>query len=449
MSDDLDIRSGGVIAVDTESLRAAAVRYDRLGAELVEIERRVRSAILVLADIGPAADQVTADAEVLAGRVDAASAAAGASADRLRFAAAVYEIVELRAACELASESADPADSARLRAEIDARLRALEDEYPWAGPRARLMEAGRSLTWSSDLLAQGPGLLPLAAMMPGVVFGVSLGAVALAFGIPRIGAGTIPAQARLAPAATAGRVTAVAGPVAVSAPTTLAQAAERIPSGSGPARVRVETYTMRDGTRQFAVYVTGTRDAGAGGREAFDMASNVELYSGTRSASYDATLAALREAGARPGDVVHAFGHSQGAMVTAHVALEGGYDTRTLVSFGSPVEADVGDGTLSVSVRHTDDPVGALEGGGHLEGVGAPGSFVAERVADPGLGLYDLQLPAHGIDRYAETARMLDDSADPRMVPVRTLFDELGDAASVEVVEYSAERVSPSVVGAG
>ena len=447
MSDDLDIRSGGAIAVDTESLRAAAVRYDRLGADLVEIERRVRSAVLVLADLGPTADGVTANAEVLAGRVDAASAVARASGDRLRFAASVYEIVELRAASEVAGRSASPGESARLRAEIDARLRTLEDRYPWAAPLARLTEARRNLTWPSDLLAQGVG--PLAALTPGLAFGVSLGTLALALGIARSGAGRIPSRARLGPSSDAVRVTAVAGPVPVSAPATLAQAAERIPGGSGPGRVRVETYTMRDGTRQFAVYVTGTRDAGAGGGEAFDMASNVELYSGTRSASYDATLAALRDAGARPGDIVHAFGHSQGAMITAHVALEGGYDTRTLVSFGAPVEADVGDGTLSVSVRHTDDPVVALEGGGHLEGVGAPGSFVAERVADPAPGLHDVKLPSHGIDRYAETAGMLDDSADPRMAPVRRLFDELADAVSVEVVEYSAERVSPSGAGAG
>ncbi len=128
---------------------------------------------------------------------------------------------------------------------------------------------------------------------------------------------------------------------------------------------------MPDGSRQFALYVAGTQaPAGFGGDDPFDELSNVQLYAGVSSASYQATLEALRQAGAQPGDVLHDFGHSQGAMITAHVALEAGYDARTHVTFGSPVEADVGGGTLSVAVAHTDDPVAALQGGGHREAVG-------------------------------------------------------------------------------
>ena len=224
-----------------------------------------------------------------------------------------------------------------------------------------------------------------------------------------------------------------------TAPASLADAAARVPGGA-EARVRVERYTMPDGSRQFAVYVAGTQTVAGDPREPFDMASNVELYSGEPSASYAATIAALAEAGARQGDVVHAFGHSQGAMIATRLALEGEYDARTLVTFGSPVEGQVGDGTLSVAVRHRDDPVAALSGGGHIAPVGAPGSFVASRTADPLPGLHDLRMPAHGIDSYTETARMLDDSDDARMEAVRQMFDGLGAAASVDVIEYSAER---------
>ena len=55
--------------------------------------------------------------------------------------------------------------------------------------------------------------------------------------------------------------------------------------------------------------------------------------------------------------------------------------------------------------------------------------------------MHDYRLPAHGIDGYTETARLLDASTDPRMDAVRGLFDELGSAASVEITEYAAERV--------
>ncbi len=141
---------------------------------------------------------------------------------------------------------------------------------------------------------------------------------------------------------------------------------------------------------------------------------------------------------------MHAFGHSQGAMVATHVAMEGGYDAQTLVTFGSPVEGDVGDDTLSVALRHADDPVTALAAGGHPGSVGAPGSFVAERTADPLPGLHDIGIPAHHIESYTQTAQLLDDSDDPRMTAVRQVFDELGAAASVEVTEYSAERAGQS-----
>ena len=50
---------------------------------------------------------------------------------------------------------------------------------------------------------------------------------------------------------------------------------------------------------------------------------------------------ALRASGAAEGDVVHAFGHSQGAMIAGLTAVEGDYDVQTLVSFGSPIEAEV------------------------------------------------------------------------------------------------------------
>ena len=69
--------------------------------------------------------------------------------------------------------------------------------------------------------------------------------------------------------------------------------------------------------------------------------------------------------------------------------------------------------TLSVALRHTDDPAAVLAGGGSEHAVGAPGSFVAERVADPALGLHDYRCPRTTPTAYTETARLLDASADP------------------------------------
>ena len=95
-----------------------------------------------------------------------------------------------------------------------------------------------------------------------------------------------------------------------------------------------------------------------------------------RSASYEATLAALRDAGAakrRRRPRVRSLAGRDGRRA---LALEGGYDTRTLVSFGSP---DRGrrrrSGRSASSLRHTDDPVAALAGGGSRRGRGRAGQL--------------------------------------------------------------------------
>ncbi|HEX7222668.1 MAG TPA: hypothetical protein VF231_05425 [Candidatus Limnocylindrales bacterium] len=433
MSDGLEIRSGGAVAVDTVSLRRAAGGFHDLAAELDEIAHDVGSAANRLFDVSHSDFGATHLIETARRGIASASEVATDIVGALLGAAAVYEIVELHAERAAAQAAGDTTALAR----IDARLAALAHAHPGAEHRAFLGMLGHDLSLPGDLARQAPGVLWWLAP------GFHAAAVPLAWSLQRVigavGAGTVPAGARLRGVPTDVTVAPVARSGPSNAPRSLADAAARVPGGAD-ARIRVERYTMSDGSRQFAVYVAGTQTTAANTREPFDMASNVRLYSGERSASYDATVAALEQAGARPGDPVHAFGHSQGAMVTTHLAMEAGYDARTLVTFGSPVEGDVGPGTLSVAIRHTDDPVAALAAGGHAGPVGSSGSFVAERASDPLPGPHDIGMPAHGIGSYIETARLLDGSTDPRMAAVRQVFDELGAAASVDVVEFSAER---------
>lgn len=455
MSDDLDIRGGGAVAVDTATLRAAADRFVDVSFELVQIGALMTTAGNLLFGAAHETWSVSATIQCTGARVFDAQRAAEALARDLSSAAAVYETIELRAERDIASSAGDVLAVRRLQR----ALTALAAEYPHAAAVADGDVAAHWLRWPFELSRQAPGAL----------WWITPGAFAMAgpavFGLQRAvgsaGAGTIPRAARLRGPAQPVLVAPIepvvqpviapssaAAPSTPVAPTSLSAAASRIPGG-GDSRIRVERYTMPDGSRQFAVYVAGTQTMVPHGDDPFDMRSNVELYTGTRSASFDATLEALALSGAEPGDVVHAFGHSQGGMIVEHLALEGGYDTRTAVTFGSPVEADLGDGTLSVALRHRDDPIAAFAGGGHPGTVGAPGSFIAERTADPTGGLHDWRLPAHGIDGYAQTAAMLDESADPRMNAVRAVLDDLASAESVETVEYSATRVSPASSGAG
>jgi hypothetical protein len=422
----IDVRGGGLVSVDTGSLRDAAHRYAVEHRELDEVCGMLRhEASRLAALVDPVGDGAPGRVELIAGHVDAVAAGAASLQRRLVELAEVYEVVELRAARLIADAAGDETAAARLRA----RLRALELAAPFAALSAAFAEQTRRATVVQTLAA------PLTAAMPSderLAFTGLITAVT-----PFTGVGRPSSWTPLRGAATPVAVRPVATRHAGSAPESLAAAVGRIPHGDGDARVRVERYAMPDGSRRFAVYVAGTRSmATAGGSDPWDMESNLQLYTGRRSASYDATRAALAAAGARPGDTAYVFGHSQGGMLAGRLATEGGYDTRLLVTVGSPTEAPVGDATLSVQLRHTDDPVAALALGGSEATVGAPGSLVVEGDSGP----HPPGLDAHRIDGYVDTAAQLDASTDPRVAGVREALAELRSASAVEVTEFGAER---------
>lgn len=447
MSGDLEIRGGGAVAVDTSTLRTTAARFLGAHLELEHVAQRLGAAQNMLFAERETAWSAASAASVLSTRLAGVIQDAAAIVHQLRQAAAVYELVELDTQQAVAAAAGDGAEVSR----IGARRAALQDEFSGIGAEAAMLRVERAVMWPSELVRQATetgfdigGLRSdPAAVIGGVVGGLAtIGAAAVAGGTRWA---LIPRDARLAPSADGVVVRQIGARTAVEAPTGLATAAGRIPAG-GDARVRVERYTMADGSKQFVVYVAGTKLSDPAPREAWDLQSLAEFAQGREAASYQATNAALERAGAQPGDVVHAVGHSQGAVVTAHLALDGGYDVRTLVSVGSPVEADVGPATLSVGIRHTDDPVAMAAGGGHMAPVGSPGSFIVEEA--PG----ERSAEPHGLRGYVETAARVDASTDPRVDAVRSVLGELAGATRAEAFEFGAERsgpVSPAPSGAG
>ena len=444
MGDELEIRAGGAVAVDSDTLRHTVARIAAVKRELEELGGRLIFVQGALAGHrGTAAEAYDAACLVFA-RLTEALRQADALAERLEAAAAVYELVELNVRHAAALLAGDAGAAAR----IDMLRDRLMAEWPDAMERARGLELERAVMWPSELARQstlfgvtaGEEVSERGAMIGGVVAGLPTIALAAAAGLSR--AGLVEKGDRLVGGPASVSISRVRpDPSAKGSPMSLAGAARRIPNGDGAARVRVEKYTMPDGRREFAVYVAGMQSQAFGRYEAWDNASNVELYVGYESASYTATVEALEAAGARPGDTVHAFGFSQGAMIASHLAMEGDYDVQTLVTYGSPVEADAEPGTLSVGIRHRDDPVTALAGGGHMAAVGASGSFVVERVYDPAVEYDDALLPAHRLTAYAETAALVDASDDPRVAGLKDVFARLGEASSVEVSEFGARRV--------
>lgn len=232
-------------------------------------------------------------------------------------------------------------------------------------------------------------------------------------------------------------------PVAVAAPSSLGDAASRIPaSGPGRPQVRIETFDRQAGRRSYAVYIAGTSEFSTGGIEPFDMASNLAGIAGNDGAAYTATLDAMDDAGIQPGDSVTLVGHSQGGLVAARVAASGLYDTDALVTFGSPTgQIPIPDGVAHVAVEHTEDITPAL-GGEAIGGADGRERIVVRR------GVYDGVPPppgsfggAHDLARYEETATLIDRSDDPRLDPMKRALAGLGAASADGMATlYRAER---------
>jgi len=182
----------------------------------------------------------------------------------------------------------------------------------------------------------------------------------------------------------------------------VAERIARIPEGSNP--VRIERYTIADGSSHAEVFVSGTRTWSLEeNTDPFDMRSNLALVAGAPAAATMVTERAMRQAGVKPGDRVVFVGHSQGGAVAATLAESGRWDTKGLITIGAPVGSQPAGGDYpALRIQHRDDLVVDLAGqplaGGHT---------VVE--TDSGAVTGDVA-GAHSRDRYFQTATRIDQS---------------------------------------
>lgn len=422
MSDAVDIRSGGAVAVDTASLRHAAGVCVQFAAECAIADGWLRAAQDAARDAGlPLPFPIVPLGDIEAHAEHLASA--------LRERAMLYEAVERAAADGFRSLGASD-----RRTPIDAEAEAALDVW----------RAGIHREVERQLAGAVAPLGTMVALLGPALVGIVLVPSTLTWLVREMALGLVPRDAPpLRRRAHAVTVT-VLSRAAAEAPTSLAELAERMP-GAGDTRVRVEEYRTRSGGREFVVYIAGTQSWAPGGPDPWDMTSNLELYLRENSASYAAVEKALAHAGAVPGDAVNIAGHSQGGMLGSHLARQGGFEVGWVVTFGSPVQAVLPDDVRQVTIRHTDDPVAALAGGGAPIVAGSADSFVVERLADPRPRIGDLEMSVHQMDEYRTTAAIADDSGDPRVRDFHTALLSLGGAVggaavSGTAVVYGARR---------
>lgn len=422
MNSTIDIGYGGAISVDPEALRDVAARMVGLSGDFDDAAAAVRTAHAHIVETTGLSAQVDTVALWASGdRAAQLREDCDSAVDGTRLMADVYEYTELKAEADaLALSDAAAADALYLRME------ALADD-----PRVAEM---------SSLLVQGwkdgrfEGLDSQFVPGPLNTFFGAVGLVGATAGL-----GKIWPWMHLTPVHHQVEICPVKTSTPVAPPTGLADAFRRMPETEG-AQVAVEKYTMEDGTEKFVAYVKGTQSVGFGGEQPWDMLSNRELYTGNASASYQATLDALAAAGAQPGDEVDIVAHSQAGLIAAHISMEGTYDVQVQITAGSPVEPTVADDQTLVQLRHTDDMVSSLAGGGSPGGSGSPGSFTVTREGNPDPSLKDILLETHMLDAYIETAEMADESGDPRVEALDEFWAGLNEAVEIERTEYQATR---------
>ena len=423
MSGDLDIHHGGAIAVDTDALRDVGTRLAAVGGRFDDVRAAIaRAHTVVVADPGLSA----VDAAALSAAGERAAVLGEECADAATgtlLMADAFELVELRAQAQ-AMGLADTAAAAALQGRIE-NLTSSDERI---ATMADWLVAG----WKDERFEGLGEQYDLGGLVAPLFSGGALAGVL-------IGLGTVRPGMTLRGVADPVTVAPVRTSTPTGPPASLADAFRRFPTAPG-AQVKVEQLVMADGTKRYMAYIKGSQSVAIGGAEPWDMRSNVQLYTGEKSASYQATLDALEAAGAQPGDRVDVVAHSQGGVIAAHLAMESEYDVQVQLTAGSPVEPTLDDDQLLIQLRHTDDVVSSLAAGGSPEGTGSPGSFTAEREADPAAGLQDLLLAPHQLDAYVETAAQVDASGDPRVAALDELWSDLDGAVQITATEYHAER---------
>ena len=235
----------------------------------------------------------------------------------------------------------------------------------------------------------------------------------------------------------------------VTAPTGVADLADRIPASDSGAQIRVERYGGPDDPR-WVVYIGGTVDfTMTAGAETNDMTSNLHgiaddsaldvlRLAGADSAAVErAARMALAEAGAEPGDPLMPIGHSGGGIVAASLAADPDLNVSTAVNLGGPVASEeLRDGVLLLSIEHEEDLVPATGGWGHP----SPDRLTVSRsVLEAGVE-YDDAVPAHLLVRYQETAALVDASEEEQLVEFRERVAAFTGGGTGEMTRWVATR---------
>lgn len=216
-------------------------------------------------------------------------------------------------------------------------------------------------------------------------------------------------------------------------PRSISELVARIPSGES--QLRIERYET-DGQQRWVAYIAGTQSLGmATDAEPFDMASNLQAVGDRPAASENAVRQALLAAGVHAGDQLVLVGHSQGGLVAARLAESGDFHVVQCVTVGAPL-GPIADDTPTLAIVHRGDVVPGLGGTALPPPQRITVQATAAMPADSGL------MDEHSLDRYRQTAALVDQSSDPELQAARTRLGAFASGTGVATAWLARRRTN-------
>lgn len=228
-------------------------------------------------------------------------------------------------------------------------------------------------------------------------------------------------------------------------PTSLATRASSFPNSRADPngeQIRIDRYVEPGKPDRFDVYVGGTVTFDPKTTtEPFDLQSDLAGVGQQPTASCQAVVDAMRQAGVTSQTPVVLNGYSQGGLVVSTVAASGHYNVHGVVTFGAPSgQVHLPASVPVLTVRNSEDLVPATSGydvNPHAVVV-TRDAFAHEPIPS------DVVVPAHQLSVYQQTAAVVDGSASSEVRGVLDPLNRFGDGATrVDSTLWKATRTSP------
>jgi hypothetical protein len=226
-------------------------------------------------------------------------------------------------------------------------------------------------------------------------------------------------------------------------PTSLVDRAKSFPipeTDPNGEQIRIDRYVEAGQPDRFDVYIAGTVTFDPKtGTQPFDLTSDLNGVGGQSSASYDAVVRAMREAGVTASTPVVLNGYSQGGLLASQVAASGQFDVHGVVTFGAPsAQVAIPASVPVLTVRNAEDLVPATSGydtNPHAVVVERP-VFASSPVPS------EWAVPAHRLSYYQQTAAVVDQAPSSEVRDVLDPLNRFGAGATrIDSTLWVAARV--------